>query len=349
MSAKNQSAEIDTIYPTLLKATPVDIRNKSEAIREFCAYMLIRTQSMLTFSGLPDSMPEREIVRTLQTHGYMVIPDPAKYKELDGKYYGLWGGLGGEYTPYYTPSWCTISNPYIKPRFSATITIWDPDPEKVTGLIVRHDPYYMGILPLIRRYATMLAEVDISLLLAFIHSRTPIAITAPDDRAKESADLFYRRLEEGRVETIASDDFISAIKAIPITAAGYNVITQLIEAKQYLRAGLFNDLGLSANYNMKREAINSIEAQLDNDALRPLIDEIIDTIRADLEIVNSRYGLNIGVDLGSAWEQRAEINEAEIAAAENEAAAGPAEEPTENTEKTEKEENEKSQKEGESE
>lgn len=344
MSAK-QTEIINNLYSELLNSQSVNIRDKERAIRDFTAYMLIRAQQMIRIKGLPETMPEKQTVRLLQTRGYIIVPDPARFPQLDGLY-PLWGGLGGEYTPYYTPSWATVANPYLKPRFDQRVTIWSQNPEKIDGVIIRHDPYYMGLMPLITRYATMLAEVDISMLLAIINVRTPIAITAPDDRSKDSADMFFKRLEEGRIETIASEDFISAVKGIPITAAGYNVITQLIELKQYLRAGLYNDLGINSNYNMKRESINSVEAQLDDDALRPLVDEILDTMQSDFDIFNDRFGTDVTVELGSAWQQREAIAEAELDIMENEAeGVEEPESPAGQEEETEKEEPEKEEEE----
>lgn len=306
-------------YPELLNIYPIDIKDKTRTIRDYTAYMLARTQRMITLEGLPETMPESAVIRILQTHGYFVTPDPEFYPELNGKLYAFFGGLGGFFTPYYTPSVCTVDNPYTTPVFTGRIDFGNNDPSKRNGVIVRHDPYYMGLMPMITRYATLLAEVDISMLLALVMSRTPIGITAPDDRSKASADDFIRKLYDGNIETIASDDFIAGVKAIPITGSGYNVITQLIEAKQYLRAGLYNDLGLSANYNMKRESINSVEAQLDSDALLPLADEILTTLEADFKEFNARFGTDVRPSLGSAWKLRGEVAEAEAEAAVEEA------------------------------
>jgi hypothetical protein len=80
-----------------------------------------------------------------------------------------------------------------------------------------------------------------------------------------------------------------------------STITDLIEYHQYLKASLYNELGLNANYNMKRESINSNESQLNDDMLHPLIDDMLARRREALEEVNKMFGTNISVEFNGAW------------------------------------------------
>ena len=85
----------------------------------------------------------------------------------------------------------------------------------------------------------------------------------------------------------------------------------LIELEQYLKASWYNELGLNANYNMKRESINSGESQLNNDMLIPLVDDMLKRRKEGAEKVNNMFGTNITVELASAWEDnQEEIDEA---------------------------------------
>ena len=80
------------------------------------------------------------------------------------------------------------------------------------------------------------------------------------------------------------------------------MLTNLIESMQYYKASFFNELGLNANYNMKRESINSGESQLNNDALLPLIDDMLNNRKRCAEEVNKRFGTHITVGFASSWE-----------------------------------------------
>ena len=75
-----------------------------------------------------------------------------------------------------------------------------------------------------------------------------------------------------------------------------------LQSVKYLKAGKYNEIGLNANYNMKRESINSNESQLNDDMLHPLIDDMLARRREALEEVNAMFGTNITVEFNSAWE-----------------------------------------------
>ena len=58
---------------------------------------------------------------------------------------------------------------------------------------------------------------------------------------------------------------------------------------------------MNANYNMKREAINSNESQLNDDMLFPTVDDMLERRKEGIEKVNKMYGTNITVELNSSW------------------------------------------------
>lgn len=290
-----------------INAHLIDVRDKEMAVREYAAYMLARTARMEEITGLPATMPEAQIIRLLQTQGYFVTPAPDSFpdKLREGELYGLTGGLGADLNAYYFPTKCVIANPHVP--FEAEVTIQDSE----QGVLVRHDSYLKGLMPIFNRYATLLAEVDISMVWAIILSRAPVAISAPDDRTRTSAEAFIDKLIRGDMSVISSNEFIDGIKSMPL-AQDSSGITQLIEAKQYLKAGCFNEIGLNANYNMKRESINSVEAQIDDDALMPLVDDIIYTQQKDFDAFNRRFGTHVEVARASAWRNRDMLAEAEV-------------------------------------
>ena len=78
----------------------------------------------------------------------------------------------------------------------------------------------------------------------------------------------------------------------------------LVQYQQYLKASLFNEIGLNANYNMKKERLISGEIEANADVLYPLIDNMLFCRNQGLEALNKKYGLNIGVELNSSWDYR---------------------------------------------
>lgn len=268
-----------------------DFADKSASIKYYVRYMLNRTQAMFEYEGLPDTIPHREIELMLQVNGHTAITS------VDGKFYALWGSEGGEVDVYYRPTRYIVANPAL--NLSANYKIGED------CAVIYNDSMHLGLLPMYRRYATLLAENDISIRLATINTRPIAMISAPDDRTKTAGDKYLADLEAGKAGVIAENGFLDGIRVQPYsTTAGRSTITQLIELQQYLKAGWFNDIGLQANYNMKRESINSNEAQLNDDALLPLVDNMLACRQRGLDTANKLYGLNMSVKLASSWRER---------------------------------------------
>lgn len=269
-----------------------EFANKQNSINSHIAYMLNRTQAMFKWNGLPKTIPERSLELYLQTNGNACIT------AVNGELYAFFGGLGGEPNPYYMPTVYTVANPALK--FSKNLII---DEECI---VIPNDPLYIGLLPMFSRYATAMAENELSLNIATINSRLVSLITAQDDRTKESAEKLLKQIADGKQGIIASN-ILTGINVQPYAnGQASQVITEIIEEEQYLKASWYNELGLNANYNMKRESLNSSESQLNNDALLPLIDIMLKYRQEGAEKVNDMYGTNISVELASSWQDNQE-------------------------------------------
>lgn len=272
---------INMLYP---------FEDKSYSSRQFISYMLVRTQSMFKWQGLPDTIPERSLELYLQTNGNTCF-----YKHEDSLYV-FTGGLGGEPDVYYMPTLYIIANPAL--NLSKTLKI-DTD-----CVVMPNDSLYLGLLPLFTRYSTLMTENEISMKLAIINTRIIDLISAPDDRTKESAEKFLQDIRDGKQGIIAENAFLEGIKAQPSGMSSSNtVINALLEMEQYLKASWFNELGLDANFNMKREHLISSENEMNTDALLPLVDDMLKCRRIAAEKVNKMFGLNISVELSSSWKE----------------------------------------------
>ena len=105
---------------------------------------------------------------------------------------------------------------------------------------------------------------------------------------------------------MADNVFLEGINSLQLNNTASNIITQQIELQQYIKASYYNSIGLSSNYNMKRESINSDEAQLDQDALIPLVSDMLKCREEDIEKVNKLFGTNITIKLSELWEHKNE-------------------------------------------
>lgn len=250
-------------------------------------YMLNRTQVMFDYKNLPETIPARNLEMMLQLNGNVF------FTKVRGDFYVFTGGLGGEPDVYYEPTIYTVANPYL--NYSKNLVIGDD------GILIRNDSYGVGLLPLFKRYAALLAENEMTMRIADINNRIMFLLSAADDRTKSSAEKFLSDVKDGKLGVISDNAFLESLKALPTATQNSVRLTDLIEFEQYLRAGWFNDLGINANYNMKRESISPNEAQLNDDALLPFVDDMLEMRRIGIKQVNEKYDLDIEVNLSSSW------------------------------------------------
>ena len=284
-----------------------DFKNKKKCIDNKISYMLARTQSMFSYTGLPTTLNARIIELYLQVNGNLCITDIGEdiinksgHTDLTPGLYAFTGGMGGEYDIYYMPTLYTVSNPYL--NYSKNLKIDDD------CIVIPSDSMYYGLLPLFQKYATALTENELSMNIATIVLRLQALISASDDNTKKSAEKYLQDIISGKIGIIGENAFFeNDLKVTPYATTGaHTTIQNIIELEQYLRATWYNDLGLNSNYNMKRESINSGESQLNNDALLPLVDNMLKCRQDGFDKVNKKYGTNINVELNSSWSYNAE-------------------------------------------
>lgn len=288
------------------KALKYDFFDKDRAFEKYMRMFLRITNRMFKWTGLPDHIPVNILELWLQTHGVLC------FTEYEGKVYPFFGGWGGTQDIYYNPATFVIANPAapglgeVRVRNLDVPTVQAKFPAQ-EGIVIWNDSQKQGLVELFKKYAKLLLENDISIYDAEINLRIQTLIHAADDRTKASAEQYLKRIEEGRLGIIAgkSLDPATALATKPFVSGGNsNALSQLIEMHQYLKASLLNELGLNANYNMKRERINSAETELNNDGLLPLVDDMLACRKKAAEALNDFFGWEVEVEKASAWEFR---------------------------------------------
>lgn len=269
-----------------------NFKDKKKNLESYVIYMLNRVMQMFDYSNLPDTLPKKMIELYTMVNGHCVVV------EHEGNLYVCFGGFAGEPDEYYIPKQYIVANPYLK--LFKTFTIGED------CVLLKNDTMMYGLMPLFSRYASALVENDLTMNMVDINSRIAALIDAPDDSTKVSAEKFLSDIEDGKNGIIASSAFFDGIRAQPYGEHNYQRLTDLIEYQQYMKASWFNELGLNANYNMKREAITSNESQLNDDMLLPLIDDMLECRQQAWSEVNDMFGTDIEINWGSTWEDNSD-------------------------------------------
>lgn len=284
-----------------------DILDKGRSVRKYVWTMLNRTNQMFEYSGLPDTIPPEILELYLQINGQCCVT------EVGGNLFALPGNLGGPPDPYYRPTLYISAIPGLRDgdhSFSKSMKIvnhLDPfSPVHYTGecVLIRNDTLMQGLLYVFARYATQLTENDISIRSAQINARAHVNITAETDSEAASARAYLNALEAGKLEIVMGKAMMDSLKVQNLSINSANVIIQLIELQQYLKASWYNEIGLNANFNMKREYQSEEELQANTDILLPLVDNMLECRRKAIEAINKKYNTSISVDKNSSWENK---------------------------------------------
>lgn len=271
------------------------VNDKKANIRELNNYMLAKTLGMFNYSGLPETIPQRELERLLQLKGYAFIT------EVDGNLYAFHGALGGTVDVYGLPTEIVISNPAL--NFNKTLNL------KTDGVLIVSDSMAMGLYPIFERFNTLMVENFITMNMNSFNTRMTKVISASDDRTRESANAYIKKLEDGEQTVIGEHAFFEGVKVHGNSGNSAPSITSLIEYHQYLRASMYNEVGIDLPYNMKRERLNTAEVEQDTDATRVLVNNLYQCRLEGLEKVNEKYGLSITIEFSGVWKNEASIAE----------------------------------------
>ena len=264
-----------------------DYKDKKTNVMNQVSYMIDRSLLMFKYTGLPETIPAKELERLLQTAGFAGI---AKAK---GELYAFTGGLGGEPDEYYQPTKLVVANPALK--YNASLTL-DED-----VVVIRNDTARMGLVPIYSKYSKLMIENEITMALSNVNKRVSNLISVSDDNTAESARLYLKKLEEGDLGFIMENKLYDSLKTSAMNNSG-TTMTELIEYQQYLKATMYNEIGINANGNMKRERLITDEIEVNNEALYPLIDNMLDCRLEGLAKINEMFGTNITVELNSSWD-----------------------------------------------
>ena len=277
--------------------------------KAYIDYMLNRTQSMFKWENLPDTIDERTLERRLQENGFVVFLrinedeiQPFEERKQDGGIYAMDGNYGGVLDFNGNPQYCIVAHPLLIDAKKVRIN--------EDCVLARNDSKMLGLLPLFYRYAKAIAENDLSLFRADQQTRATAIISANDNKGLESARRYIESIKQGDLGVVIQESKAApSVRTQPFFTEAGNQLTNLIELEQFLKGSWFNEIGINANFNMKRETILESESDLNSEAIQPLVDQMLHERERACELINGIFGLNVSVHLHSAWNKEQKMHE----------------------------------------
>lgn len=269
------------------------ITNKENSLYDFTLSILNRTLGMFEYTNLPETMPQVEIEKRLQTKGHATI---YQYKN---NLYVTTGNLNGqELSPYNKPTHVNINVPAF--NLSQRLEIG------TQCVVIYNDDMNTGLIDTINKHGTLMIENEITMLLSTYNARIQTLISAGTDQTINDAQKYLNQIINGNLGVIGENTFFNDLKTHNAQAAAKQDMAQLIQLQQFFKSDLYNELGLSSLNNMKKERMNVDEVNANNDNIYPFIDGMLRNRLDGIKMVNKLFNGNIKVDFSSTWKDKAD-------------------------------------------
>jgi hypothetical protein len=177
------------------------------------------------------------------------------------------------------------------------------------GVLIKNDDMMQGLIPIYAKYSSILAENEITMILSNVNKRVNNLISVSDDNTAESARVYLKKLMEGDIGFIFENKLYDSLKTNPTTPQGTGNLQDLFEFHQYIKASMYNEIGLNANFNMKRSRLVSDEVELNLDSLYPLVDNMLEQRKQGVQDIKDKFNIDISVEFSSSWEYRAKFKD----------------------------------------
>ena len=269
--------------------------NKKFLMDSYIAGFNDKLIAMFEYGNLPETITTKYVELINVNKGYSLW-----YKHK-GKLYCLLGNAYGPYGPNYEYTHAVIVNPYLDLSVSDLVIGKDV-------AIMYCEPMAKGLADINFKYAKLLAECDLTINRVIINNRIPNMACANDNNTKQSLDVFYNHIEEGDTNVaIMGTPLLDSLKSFNMASNGsMGSAKEMLELRQYLISQWYIEVGINANYNMKRESLNTNEISVTEGSLLLLCDQMLLERQNALEVINKLYGTNITVDFSSTWKNMRE-------------------------------------------
>lgn len=256
--------------------------------------------NLFVWDGLPDTVDQRALNLSL------VLGGKVCWTKFNDKLYALTGNIGGEPNAYYEPQFFIITNPILG---SKQVRIRQKDGsssiEGLDGILmgnsdvdIMSDRPTGGLFGLIYQFAGLLADNVSSLNCSQINGRVSQIWTADTDVLARSAEVLLRDIYDGKPYKVVAQDILDKVGVLPSAESGQaNTLLNLMELHQFFLAQFYSELGIIANYNMKRERINTAESEMNSGCLDINIENMLKNRQEAVERINELFGTSISVEV----------------------------------------------------
>lgn len=301
--------------------------DKTQLTSYYYKMLLNRVINMFTWKNLPDTIDEQVMNFWLFVTGRVV------FTEFNAKLYALNGNYGGYPNEYYLPTEFVIANPILGSKNVKLdvdgVAMFNSDTDKYPTQTMTG-----GLYPILTLTANMLADCVVTISSALKNGRVQTAFLCKDDTVRTAGEKVLTKLYNGDPAVMIDDTILNCITPIKMAdnTSVATILQQTVETYQFWLANFYNSIGVNANFNMKRERLNTAEVNINDSALFVNVVNMLNNRQQALEKINKMFGTNITVEISEEWKDLTEEEPTEEEPTEEEREEEPTNETVDNTE-----------------
>lgn len=243
-------------------------------------HLLERVQKLFVWSGLPDTLPQKEIEMPLYLRGFVGVCD---YKHELTAFNGTMSGVT-KYIDEFTHF--NVFSPVHSGEYTINKDI----------IVIDNTSLRNALLPLIHHYAVMLSHTDVTLVDALINVRDcggiPVATT---EKQKASIEQYQSDLYKGKYGTI-TDIGALGLQYVGGSRGTSQSIKEIWEVREKLIKSFYQAIGIKGSFEKNNNAVSD-EVVSDTCLLQINIHDMLDCRKKGAEKINNLFGTSISVEL----------------------------------------------------
>ena len=252
-----------------------DMTNNSFFYYQF--QLMTKLKSVLTIEGYPKNWNIDNMWDVILKNGYIPIVSTALGTlALEGGFYGQ--------NMYYMPTNVIVNNSVLG-NINRVIG------EDGELLYINYEyNTFQGVMPLINRYAVLLANIDCSLNVSLMNSRVAHVFEAESDAEVKTLQKMYDDVSKGDpavflkkgTRSLSSSNENSSFLNVKNTYIG----NDLLLTKKSIMNEFLTEIGINNANTDKRERLNSDEVNVNNTEVRCTITRYIDSLNECAKKIN---------------------------------------------------------------
>lgn len=275
------------IYEELYGINPQDVKGQYNVRTQYYKERLLRRLlSVFELENCPDEWDIEWFKKNLLLRGYMCVGKTPAFGVIPMicTFHGL--------NVYNRPTKCTIANHLFN---NLTLTI-DKD-----CVLVHLQNNYQGVNNLLNIYSERLASIDAGIEMNIINTKAAWIFDCDGKAQEETAKKIYDDITSGRPAVFTRANNSSALNSdgkVSITMLNVKntyIADLLQDAKREVRYEFLSEIGINNANVDKKERVNTLEVEANDDELRNSIDDWKNNLEQQFEKINKIFGLSIKV------------------------------------------------------